>query len=75
MSFIRNGAPWSWAVLLGLGTMAFALAIQFSGAVETVAAVEPAAKGIVFMLPFSGGAMALLGAIAWFATREKKDRS
>ncbi len=67
MSFIRSGRPWSVIVLLGLAAMGLGLAYQFVVAVDVVALGDPAASAAAVMLSFSGGVMAILGAILWFA--------
>lgn len=67
MSFIRSGRPWSVIVLLGLAGLGLGLAYQFVVAVDVVALGDPAASAAAVMLSFSGGLMAILGAILWFA--------
>lgn len=69
MSFIRDGAPISLFVLLGLVGVALGLSVQVFGA---DLALSQGTQATTIMLTFSAGVMAVLFAVLWLVSARKR---
>lgn len=72
MSRFREGRPWSVLLVLGLAAIGLGVLARVLSSADPQAFDEPATRFGAAVLSYAGGALAIFGAIAWFAVIGKR---